>query len=378
MDAIDEMDMPIPLPTTTRALEDGIAAGLNTGAQLYVSRGGEVVADVGIGLAAPGVPMTPATITLWMSAVKPVTAVAIALLWERGRLELDDPIARHVPEFAQNGKGGITLRHALTHTGGFRLVAGVTNTSVEAWDVILARICAARPEPRWEPGRKAGYHVATSWFLLAEIVRRLSGRAFDRFVREEVYEPLGMADSWIGMPAERAGAYAAEGRIAVYYDTSKGPPDIATPPPDAAALGLVRPGGNGRGPIRELGRFYEMLLGRGRGVLRPQTVEAITARHRVGLPDHSFGGALIDWGLGVMLNSSHYYEGRPDWPYNFGPHAGPRTFGHSGAQSGCAFCDPDRELVVAWTCNGFPGEERHQVRQRAINMAIYTDLALSA
>lgn len=66
--------------------------------------------------------MTRDTLMLWLSSTKPVAAVALAQLCERGLLELDDPIARHVPEFGERGKHGITLRHALTHTGGFRLL----------------------------------------------------------------------------------------------------------------------------------------------------------------------------------------------------------------------------------------------------------------
>jgi CubicO group peptidase (beta-lactamase class C family) len=356
-------------------IEGGIAAGLHTGAQLYVSHEGRVVADVGIGEARPDVPMTPESITLWMSSVKPVAAVAIARLWERGRIDLDDPVAKHIPEFAHNGKDRITLRHVLTHTGGFRAVPGGGNWTPDPWETIIARVCATRPEPRWEPGKKAGYHVASGWFVLGELVRRLSGKPFDQYVREEIFLPLGMRDSWVGMPHSAFENYGE--RIATYYDTAKNLPDPTTPPPDAAAVSLVRPGGNGRGPVRDLGLFYEMLLNHGAQaglqLVTPQTVEALVARHRVGMFDHSFD-ATIDWGLGFIINSNHY--GKPDWPYNYGPHASPRTFGHSGYQSSSAFCDPDRALVVAWTCNGFPGEPRHQQRQIAINTAIYEDLDL--
>jgi CubicO group peptidase (beta-lactamase class C family) len=163
------------------------------------------------------------------------------------------------------------------------------------------------------------------------------------------------------------------------YDTSgeelRPVPD-ANSEQDAAAL---RPASNGRGPIRELGRFYEMLLHGGclRGakhVLRPQTVEALVARHRTGMYDLTFKH-VMDFGLGFIINSNQY--GADTVSYGYGPHAGPRTFGHSGHQSSCAFCDPDDQLVVAWVCNGMPGEARHNQRQREINAAIYEDLHLA-
>src|SRR5437764_612830 len=84
---------------------------------------------------------------------------------------------------------------------------------------LAARIAASRPEPHWVPGEKAGYHLASSWFLLGEVVRRLDGRPFERYVREEIFAPAGMADSWVGLPVDRYRAYAAAGRIGVVHLT---------------------------------------------------------------------------------------------------------------------------------------------------------------
>src|SRR5262249_8862710 len=158
-------------------------------------------ASIAVGEARPGVAMRPESLVLWLSSTKPVAAVAIAQLWERGLLDLDDPIARHVPEFASHGKEAITLRHALTHTGGFRLLQ--VGRPVASWDELIARIGATRLEPRWVRGEKPGYHLSSSWFVLGEVVRRLDGRAFDDSVRTEIFEPLGMHDCWIGMPVDR-------------------------------------------------------------------------------------------------------------------------------------------------------------------------------
>jgi CubicO group peptidase (beta-lactamase class C family) len=141
----------------------------------------------------------------------------------------------------------------------------------------------------------------------------------------------------------------------------------------------ARPSGGGRGPARELGRFYDILLAGGtlNGVrlLSPQTVEAMTARHRAGIRDETFKH-VIDWGLGFIINSNQY--GPNSVPYGYGPHASPRTFGHSGSQSSSAFADPENRLVVVCVCNGMPGEPAHQSRMRAIHTAVYKDLRLAS
>lgn len=359
------------LPRTIQVLEDGIRAGLHIGAQAYVSIGGQCIADLALGESRPGVAMTPDTLMLWLSSSKPIAAVAIAQLWERGRLALDDPVARHVPEFAQNGKDAITLRHVLTHTAGIRWIE--TGWPVASWEQIIARICAMRPERDWPPGRKAGYSAHVTWFVLGEIVRRLDGRDYARYAREEIFEPLGMIDSWIAMPPEVYRAYGQ--RLGIMQKTEGGTAADLGADTEAACT-HARPSGSGHGPMRELARFYEMLLNggelSGRRILLPQSVEAITARHRASMYDQTFRH-IMDWGLGFIVDSSQY---GPDTPYGYGPSASPRTFGHSGSQSSVAFADPEHRLAAAIVFNGAPGEAAHQHRARAALAALYGDLGL--
>ena len=363
------------LPRTRQALEAGLDLGIHLGAQLHVDLHGEAVADAALGENRPGEPLTPDHLMLWLSSTKPVAAVAVAQLWERGLLELDDPVARHLPEFAAQGKGGITLRHLLTHTAGIRLLD--TGWPAASWEEIVARIAASKPEPRWVPGQKAGYHLASSWFLLGEVVNRLSGLPFDRYVREEIFLPLGMADCWIGMPAERYRAYAEAGRLGLLYNTEGAPPRQHTWTAEPRLTG-IHPGGNGYGPMRELARFYAMLLGRGRlgdrRVLSPQAVEALTARHRVGMVDQTFKHEM-DWGLGFILDSKRY--GVETVPYGYGRLCSTRTFGHSGYRSSTAFADPEAGLAVALVMNGTPSEAAHERRIRAVLDAVYMDLELN-
>ena len=106
------------LQRTLRLVDEQRRSGLHLGGQLYVSIGGRVVADQGLGEARPGEAMTREHLVPWMSAGKPVTAVAIGRFWDAGKLGLDDPVKRHLPEFAAHGKSDITIRHLLTHTSG--------------------------------------------------------------------------------------------------------------------------------------------------------------------------------------------------------------------------------------------------------------------
>lgn len=383
------------------ALQRGVDSGLHPGAQLHVSRHGETVAELALGEARPGVPMAADTLLLWLSSSKPVAAVAIGQLWERGLLGLDDPIAKHVPEFAQNGKERVTVRHALTHTAGFRLPQ--VGWPAVPWEESIARVCAARLEPRWVPGEKAGYHMASSWFALGEVICRVDGRPFPDYVREEIFLPLAMDDCWIGMPAERHRAYLEAQRLASLWST-EGPRPRLHPWDEELHVTRCSPGGNGWGPMRQLARLYEALLAGGaldgRRVLLPQTVEAIAARHRVGMLDHTFR-RVMDWGLGVIPNSLPGLretrdalratedpprtadEGAPpapaddlELPYHYGPYASRRAYGHSGYRSSTAFADPEHDLVVALAVTGTPSDAAHGARFGEVLAAIYEDLGL--
>jgi CubicO group peptidase (beta-lactamase class C family) len=352
------------LDLTTKTLQDGIDAGLHVGAQCHVRLRGEDIGGIAIGEGRPGVAMTPETGMIWFSSTKGVTAVAMAMVWERGLAELDAPVVRYLPAFGANGKDAVTIRHCLTHTGGFRF-AGAKDGNVlrdldESWD----DVCAAGLEEGWAPGTKAGYHPTSSMNVLAKVIETVDGRHFRTFVRDEIFLPLGMDDCWIGMDDD---AYVEE-RIGVMHNT-EGDTPVPLPRMDAPeSTRLCLPGGGGRGPMRQLARLYEALRRGGEldgtRILSPQTVEAITARHRTGMFDHTFQ-IVIDWGLGFIIDAVIY-----------GGHSSPRTFGHGGARSSVGFCDPEAGLVVGLVCNGMPEQASHYRRMKAVCDAIYTDLDL--
>lgn len=373
------------MPTLTRTLETfqaGLDSGLHIGGQLFATIDGRIVADEAFGLArlaahAPrgrDVPMAPDTLMLWLSAGKPITAAAIMLLWEQERLGLDEPITTYWPEFGQNSKEQVTIRHLLTHTAGIRGVD--TSYPFATWEETLGRIATMKIERDWVAGLKAGYHTHTSWYVLGEVIGRLTAMPADRWIREQVLLPLGMHDTWLAMSPEVYTTYGD--RIGYLYDTTASPPAPLQNYDTELAATRPRPSASCRGPVRELARFYEMLRRGGEldGVrlLKPATVDAITMRQRVGMFDQTFR-QTIDWGLGVILNSAHH---GPAIPYQFGPHAARETFGHGGSQSSTGFCDPRRKLVVALLFNGCPGEAAHDKRLRTTLKALYEDLGFAS
>jgi len=238
-----------------QALEAGCASGLHPGAQLYVSRRGMSVMEFACGDSLADGPLTPDSVTAWFSSCKPITALAIALLYQRRALDLDDRVQRFIPEFA-NGKERCTVRQVLTHVGGF---PNAFHDGTEfGWEEAISIICAAAAET--EPGTRAAYHHSSGWYILGELVRRIDGRPIDRFVTEEIFVPLGMRESHMGMaPARQRMLGSRLARVALgrsekapYVDESFVRRFNAT-----EEIARVNPGGGVRGPARDLGRLYE-------------------------------------------------------------------------------------------------------------------------
>lgn len=361
----------LALGRTRELLRGAIAEGREVGTQLHVVRGAES-SGLALGSARVDARMGDDSIVLWFSSVKPLMGVAIGQLVERGLVGFDDPVAQHLPEFAQNGKERVTLRHLLTHTA---CMPNAHRTwSLETWDEIVAKICAAALEPDWVLGRDSAYHVASAWYVLGEIVRRRDGRPYPRYVREAILGPLGIDELWVGMPAED---YAAnQERIAQLHDERDGSL-LATPfwawDGSREALALCRPGGSGWGTSQALARFYAMLLGGGEldgvRILESDTVACLIAPAVVGAHDRVFATRL-DRGLGFVLDSKAYGLSSA-W---YGTRCSSRTFGHGGYFSSVAFADPAHDLAVALAWNTVIEPKKHDQRLRETLDALYEDL----
>jgi CubicO group peptidase (beta-lactamase class C family) len=360
----------VEIGKTICVIQDGLDRGLHSGAQIYLSLNGETLVNQGVGEARPGTPLTPETIMLWMSSCKPLTTIAIAQLLERNVLKLDDLVTNIIPDFGERRKDVVTIRQLLNHTGGFR--SADLKLRWQSWDEAIELICQAALEPRWLPGERAGYHSASSWYILGEIVRRLDGRTVDTYIKEEIFKPLGIEDAWLGLPESVQEKYAD--RLGHMHYTSAKKHEDADVFNSPQGQALVRPGGNGRGPASALGLIYENLLGFNKiPILQPETIRTFTTRSRVDMFDETFKH-VMDWGLGFMPDNKKY---GPAVPYGYGKHCSNETFGHSGSQSSTAFADPEYGLAAVVMFNGMPGELRHQRRIKKTCEAIYQDLELT-
>jgi CubicO group peptidase (beta-lactamase class C family) len=355
------------LSEVVETLERQRVDGLHDGAQAYVSRFGEPLLDVAVGESAPGRALEADDVMLWYSAGKPVTTTAVLQLWERGRLGLDDPVADYVAGWGA-GKERVTIRHVLTHTGGFTMTGKgeLFDTDIPYADAV-ARIAAHPAE--WEPGTKAGYHPTSGWKILGAIVEAVDGRPIGRYAADEVFGPAGMKESRLGIPpdeqatlGDRLVPVAWKGHAFAFQDDSglrMVPYHIERIHNEAWHVAKVEPGGGMRGPARELGRLYESLLGFGPPVLELRTVEVMGAVHRYGLPDVIFGGQKTPWGLGVQVAGG--MSGGP----------GRRAFGHGGMASSRGLADPDAGLVAVLVCNGLPDPIKNERRMFAFTDAVY-------
>jgi len=175
--------------------------GLDVGASVAVSVEGETVVDLWAGYAdeAQSRSWERDTIVNVYSTTKTMTALSALVLADRGVLDLYAPVAQYWPEFAQNGKEAIEVRHLLAHASGLSSWdEPVTVDVLYDWDRATSLLAAQAPA--WEPGTAAGYHAWTRGYLVGEVVRRITGKTLGTFFREEIAGPLG-ADFHIGLPA---------------------------------------------------------------------------------------------------------------------------------------------------------------------------------
>ena len=366
--AINFAAVPTPDPTPVEALlEAGREAGWHLGAQCYVSVRGEVVLDVAVGESVPGRALRTDDVMLWYSAGKPLTTVAVMQLWEQDRLGLDDLVADHIPGWGA-GKEAVTIRHLLTHTGGFPMLGTDPYDRDVSWDEALAEVVAA--PATWVPGTAAGYHAASAWRVLGAIVEQIDGRPIRQYLHDDVITPLGLVDTSLGIPldaqarlGDRIVPVAWTGHTLPRVDPDRTlqmvPYRIDRIHNEPWHVAKVEPGGGMRGPARSLGRFYESLLGYGPALLDPKTVETMTAVHRYGLKDVVLG---LDrpWGLGVQVE--------------FTGGTTRRVFGHGGMASSRGLADRELGLVIVVVANGLADLLAAERRVLEVTDAVYTSL----
>lgn len=336
-------------------LHELVADGSELGIQVAVYHRGRLVVDASDGVMSPAPdarPVTGDTLFPIFSTGKGITATAAHLVVERGLAAYDTPVAAVWPEFAAHGKGNITLRHLLDHTAGLSAVpAEIGHEESLDWDKVCAALAAAAPSSA--PGEKLRYHAMTYGWLIGEFIRRVDGRPFDRFVREEIAAPLGITDAlYFGLPESEVPRVVTLERI-------PSPAPVAPPPPDPA-IPLWRgpleewmnqpevrraciPGSNGIANARAVARHYAALLPGGvDGVelLPPARIHAATTL-QLPRPEPQEGFPFL-FGLGYM-------QGSPT--IGIGPETS--AFGHGGYGGSHGYANPARHFAVGITKNRF-------------------------
>ena len=355
------------------------ADGLEVGAAVAVTIEGEPVVDLWAGHAdgAGTRPWRRDTIVNTFSCTKGMAAICAHMLVDRGALDVEAPVARYWPEFAQAGKEGVLVRHVLSHTAGLPAIREpLPGGALYDWPAMTAAL--ERQEPWWAPGSRQGYHQRTYGFLVGEIVRRIDGRSLGTFFREEVAEPLGL-DFHIGLPEQHEPRVAelvpipgtkgiSIGRIGdpeSFAVLAGRNPRLDRDAPNSRAYRAAEiPSSNGTGGARAFARVYSALaLGGeldGVRLLSPATIEAAAVEQtRTG--EDAVTGTAMRYGLGFGL----HVEERGDAN-------GPRSFGHGGAGGSWGYADPDARLGFGYVMNQMGGLDDD--RRHALTRALYAAL----
>jgi len=191
-------------PRIRKALDRAIELG-EFGISVAAYHHGQLIVNAVAGLADKETQKPADAHTLWpvFSVTKGVTALAVHIQAERDFLDVTAPISRYWPEFAANGKESITIEEALSHRAGIpQMPEGVTPELMADWKWMVDRV--AQHTPLFRPGVDCAYHVLVWGWILGEVVCRTdpAKRPFDRFVYEEICQPLGITDFHLGVPDE--------------------------------------------------------------------------------------------------------------------------------------------------------------------------------
>ena len=360
------------------ALEENLACGKDVGASIAITVEGQSVVDLWGGWvdeAHTAEWQSDTIVNVW-STTKTMAALSLLLLVERGSVDVDAPVAKYWPEFAQNGKEGILVRHVMSHTSG---VSGweqpVAIEDILDWDDAVDRL--ARQAPWWEPGTASGYHMLNYGHLLGEIVRRVTGKSLGTFFHDELAGPLD-ADFHIGL---------AESEFARVSNVIPPPPipmDLAGidmnspmiktftgPPPMDATYSATTgwrtaeiPGANGHGNARSVARIHSIVANGGtidgKKFLSPETIDVIFRRQSdnadlvLGLP--------LRFGIGYALPQTASIPYIPDGRVCF----------WGGWGGSLIVIDTERRMSVAYMMNrmdvgdtGVIGDARGEQYMRA-------------
>lgn len=322
------------LEVVNQILTEETRSGRVTAASVLVARRGVVVLRGGWGTLAPGAASPkagPETVYILASITKPVTVTALMLLVERGQVSLADPVQKYLPEFQGPGRDRVRVQDLLTHTAGLPDMLPDNVKLREANAPLAEFVKGAMTTPLLFEPRTSFAYSSMGTLLAAAIVERVAGMPLARFEERELFGPLGMKQSSLGL-GERPLADTARVQGDSFAQTEK---DLERYGANSLYLRrLGHPWGGMHSTVDDLGIFLQMFLNNGvydgKRILGRATVEAMTTDR-----NRPLGHA---WGLGWGLRTSSEWNA-------FGDLSSQRTFGHSGASGTVAWADPERELL---------------------------------
>jgi len=333
------------------------------GAAAALMLDGKSVVDIWAGYAdqAKTRPWTRDTLVNVYSTTKGVTAICAHRLADKGLLDIDAPVAKYWPEFAQAGKDKLPVRFLLSHRAGLPAVRKLLDEdALFKWNKMTTAL--AEQEPWWEPGTRHGYHALTFGFLVGEVIRRITGKTPGAYLRDEIAGPLG-ADFHIGLDAKHDARTAdmipaplpESGEPNLFAEVMKNPESVAAKafmnPPGGMRPGLVNtrewraaeiPAGNGHGTARSLAQLYGALA-RG-GDLNNVRVMSKEQIARCSIEQSNGPDELLiintRFSLGFMMSQPGS---------SLGPN--PKSFGHPGAGGSLGYADPEAKIGFGYTMN---------------------------
>jgi CubicO group peptidase (beta-lactamase class C family) len=340
------------------------------GCQIALARDGKLALAKTFGNAVTvPAPRAASDDTLWLlySNTKVITAVTLWALAERGAFSFSDKISDHVPEFAKNAKGNITVLQVITHQGGFpNAIVGK-----DAWaNHKRLREVVSDFALEWSPGSKVHYHGLSAHWVLGVLIEAVTGKDFRDVVRELVTKPLGLDhELFIGLP-QNAFARAADMHEPMPAGTSGSEgmqPDANANAEDWRKSGA--PGGAGYGTARAMAALYQMMLNGGElnGVrlLSPRLLQYAIRNHTGDRVDE-FMGMPMHRGLGPHL------RGTTENVRGLGGFASPRAFGHGGVGTSYCWGDPDSGVSFAYLTNNRIPDPWHSRRLDQIANLVHT------
>jgi CubicO group peptidase (beta-lactamase class C family) len=334
------------------AFQKNFDAGYEIGASVAIAIEGELVVDLWGGHqdVERSIPWEENTLTNVWSSTKTMMFLTMVYLADQGEISLYDKVAKCWPEFAQNGKGNIEIRHLMAHTSGLSgFDEQMTHLDYEDHDKCATLL--AKQAPWWEPGTASGYHAVNQGFLLGEVVRRITGESLGTFFRKNIAEPLD-ADFHIGtgpelddrccfviIPSDIPPRQLEPG--SVVFRTVTNPPMV---PSMALSLGWRRAeiaAANGHGNARSMAKVQALMSNRGVS----GGVQLLSSSAPDMVFDEQAHGTDLVLGVPVRMGMGYGLNGNPPMSPN------PRTCFWGGWGGSLVMNDLDARMTFCYAMN---------------------------